>query len=170
VGYVVAVCLHAAWNGSAFIDGGRLFSVTYLFAMVPGFLVVAGLAVGFRVREGRMLNRSLADLARRGYLHPSELPWLTGLSARRTARAQAGRWGGPGASDVMRDYQQQAIQLATLHNRVLRGTAPPDYAVRGAAMAQRLAALRTHVAQPLQPPGWGYQTWGGRSHQVGEWR
>src|SRR5919112_3552104 len=45
VGYVVAVCLHAAWNGSAFIDGGRLFVLTYLFAMVPGLLVVVGLAI-----------------------------------------------------------------------------------------------------------------------------
>ena len=157
VGYVAAVCLHAAWNGSAFINGGRLFVLTYLFAMVPGLLVVIGLALWFRVREGRMLNRSLVDLAQRGYLHPQELPWLTGLPARRTARAQAARWGGPGAAEIMRDYQQQAIQLATLHNRVLRGTAPPDYAQRGAAMAQRLAALRRHVTQPAPRAvaGWG---------------
>ncbi len=151
VGYLFAVCLHAAWNGSAFLGGGEVFLVTYLFAMVPGLLVVVGLAIWFRVREGRMLNRSLVDLAQRGYLHPQELPWLTGLPARRTARAQAARWGGPGAAEVMRDYQQQAVQLATLHNRVLRGTAPPDYAARGAAMAQRLAALRSHVAQPHRP-------------------
>jgi hypothetical protein len=171
VGYVVAVCLHAAWNGSAFINGGRLFVLTYVFAMVPGLLVVVGLALWFRVREGRMLNQSLVDLARRGYLHPSELPWLTGLPARRTARAQAARWGGPGAAEIMRDYQQQAIQLATLHNRVLRGTAPPDYAHRGAAMAQRLAALRSHVTQPPRPAaGWGpQQAWGGpRRQEVGD--
>ena len=31
--------LHAAWNGSAFLDDGRFFVLTYLFAMVPGFLV-----------------------------------------------------------------------------------------------------------------------------------
>ena len=181
VGYVVAVCLHAAWNGSAFIGGGQLFLVTYLFAMVPGLLVVVGLALWFRVREGRMLNRSLVDLAQRGYLHPQELPWLTGLPARRTARAQAARWGGPGAAEIMRDYQQQAVQLATLHNRVLRGTAPPDYAQRGAAMAQRLAALRSHVTQPpprAVPPweqgrssGWGQPpAAGGPAGQQGGWR
>src|SRR3712207_743968 len=171
VGYVVAVCLHAAWNGSAFIGGGRLFVLTYLFAMVPGLLVVVGLAVWFRVREGQMLNRSLADLARRGCLHPTELTWLTGLPARRTARAQAARWGGPGAAEIMRDYQQQAIQLATLHNRVLRGTAPPDYAQRGTAMAHRLAALRSHVTQPPRPAaGWGQQPWGGPRQQVGGWQ
>src|SRR5919107_1978693 len=54
VGYAVAVCLHAAWNASAFIGGGRLFSLTYLCAMVPGLVVVVGLAGFFRVREGRM--------------------------------------------------------------------------------------------------------------------
>ena len=168
VGYLAAVCLHAAWNGSAFIDGGRLFLPTYLFAMVPGFLVVVGLAMWFRVREGRMLNRSMVDLAHRGYLHPSELAWLTGVPARRTARAQAARWGGPGAAEVMRDYQEQAIQLATLHNRVLRGTAPPDYAYRGAAMAQRLGALRSHVAQPPRPPtGWNQRASAATSQQAG---
>ncbi len=169
VGYVLAVLLHAAWNGSAFIAGGRLFGLTYLFAMLPGLLVVVGLAVWFRVREGRMLTRSLTDLAQRGYLHRDELPWLTGLAARRTARSQAARWGGPGAAEVMRDFQQQAVQLATLHDRVMRGTAPPDYAQRGAAMAYRLAALRGHVAQPPRPPGTGRPSWSGPV-QAGGWR
>ena len=169
VGYVLAVCLHAAWNGSAFVAGGRLFGVTYLFAMLPGLLVVVGLAVWFRVREGRMLDRSLSDLTRRGYLHRDELPWLTGLGARRTARSQASRWGGPGAAEVMRDFQQQAVQLATLHDRVMRGTAPPDYAQRGAAMAYRLATLRSHVTPPPRPPDAGRSSWGGPV-QAGSWR
>jgi RsiW-degrading membrane proteinase PrsW (M82 family) len=170
VGYVVAVCLHAAWNASAFIGGGNLFSLTYLCAMVPGLLVVVGLALWFRVREGRMLTRSLVDLAHRGYLHQDELPWLTGLPARRTARAQAARWGGPGAAEVMADFQQQAVQLATLHNRVLRGTAPPDYPQRGAAMAYRLNALRHHVSRPPVAGGWGRPPWSGALPQAGGWR
>ncbi len=172
-GYVAAVCLHAAWNGSAFVNGGQLFVLTYLFAMVPGLLVLIGIAVAFRVREGRMLNRSLIDLTERGYLHPRELPWLTGLPARRTARTQAARWGGPEAAEVMRDFQQQAIQLATLHNRVLRGSAPSDYAQRGTAMAHRLAALRSYVTQPPSPAGAGYgqgSTGPQVRQQVGGWR
>ena len=117
-----------------------------------------------------MLTRSLVDLTRRGYLHRDELPWLTGLAARRTARAQAARWGGPGAAEVMADFQQQAIQLATLHDRVLRGTAPPDYARRGAVMAYRLAALRSQVTRPQAVGDWDRSSWGRPLSQAGGWR
>lgn len=145
VGYVVAVALHAAWNGSAFLYEGEYFVLTYLFAMVPGFLVLVGLAAWFRVREGRLLARALADLADRGYLPRQEVHWLARLPGRREARANAALTGGPAAERLVREYQQQAIELAALHSRVLRGTAPPDFAARGAPMAARLAALRAHV-------------------------
>jgi RsiW-degrading membrane proteinase PrsW (M82 family) len=148
VGYAVAVGLHAAWNASAFLYDGQFFLLTYLFAMVPGFLVLVGLAIWFRVREGAMLTRALDDLARRGYLPPPEVPWLVRLPARRTARRNAALRGGPAAEALMRDYQQQAIELAALHNRVMRGTAPSDHPHRGAHMVQRLAALRAHLMLP----------------------
>jgi protease PrsW len=148
VGYLVAVGLHAAWNGSAYLYGGEYFVLTYLFAMVPGFLVLVGLAVWFRVREGRLLARALCDLAERGYLPSNEVHWLVRLPARRAARANAALRGGPYAERVMREYQQQAIELAALHSRVLRGTAPEDFGTRGALMAQRLAALRAHLVLP----------------------
>lgn len=148
VGYVVAVGLHAAWNASAFLEGGQYFVLTYLFAMVPGFFVLVGLAIWFRVREGGILSRSMTDLARRGYIHPDEVPWLVRLPARRSARSNAALRGGPGAGQMMREYQQQAIEFAALHHRVMRGTAPRDFAERGALMAQRLAALRAHLMLP----------------------
>ncbi len=148
VGYAVAVLLHAAWNGSAFLNEGEFFVLTYLFAMVPGFLVLVGLAIWFRVREGAMLARSLHDLARLGYLPHAEVPWLVRLPARRTARRNAALRGGPPAEALMREYQQQAIELGALHNRAMRGTAPSDHAQRGALMVQRLTALRAHLMLP----------------------
>ena len=148
VGYAVAVLLHAAWNGSAFLEGGRFFVFTYLLAMVPGFLVLVGLAIWFRVREGGMLARAMEDLGHRGYLHPDEVPWLVHLPARRAARSNAAQRGGPVAAQLMREYQQQAIELAALHHRIMRGTAPHDLTERGALMAHRLAALRAHLMLP----------------------
>jgi protease PrsW len=74
--------------------------------------------------------------------------WLVRLPARRAARANAALRGGPYAEKVMREYQQQAIELAALHSRVLRGTAPEDFGTRGALMAQRLTALRAHLMLP----------------------
>ncbi len=147
-GYVVAVLMHAAWNASTFLYDGQLFVLTYLVAMVPGFLILVGLAIWFRVREGAMLARALTDLAQHGYLPLEEVPWLVRLPARRAARSNAAARGGPAAEAVLREYQQQAIELATLHNRVLRGTAPEGSLERGALMAQRLRLLRDHLLLP----------------------
>jgi hypothetical protein len=131
--------------------------------MVPAFLLLAGFAIWARNREGRMLTRSLDDLAHRHLLDRAEVPWLVRLPARRASRRFARSYGGPMAEKVMREYQQQAIELAFLHDRYLRGTAPADVAARGSVMVDRLHALRPYVAFPparstTRPPArsqWG---------------
>lgn len=147
-GYVVAVLGHALWNGSASLAGGQFFVLTYLFLMVPGFLLVAGFATWASVREGRMLARALTDAARRGYLGAAEVPWLVRVQGRRAARSHAKAVGGAAGLRAMREYQQEAIELGFLHDRYLRGTPPPDFAARGQAMVDRLSALRPFVAFP----------------------
>jgi RsiW-degrading membrane proteinase PrsW (M82 family) len=148
-GYLAAVLMHAWWNGSAFLGGGSYFLLTYLFAMVPGFFAMVALALWGRAREGRLIAHALHDLTRYGYLTQAELPWLVSLKARREARRRAAAHGGSEAARLVRDYQQQAVELATLHHRVLRGTAPSGSRERGALMVQRLTALR--VATGWQP-------------------
>jgi RsiW-degrading membrane proteinase PrsW (M82 family) len=162
LGYVAAVIAHGSWNASAFFAGGQLFVLTYLFAMVPAFLLLAGFAVWARHREGRLLTRSLSDAAARGLLDPAEVPWLVRLPARRASRRYARAHGGPVAEKVMREYQQQAIELGFLHDRFLRGTAPDDLAQRGGAMVHRLRALRPYVGfpQPLPATGRPSTGWG----------
>ena len=148
LGYVAAVTAHATWNASAFFGGGGAFVLTYVLAMVPAFLLLVGFAVWARNREGRMLTRSLSDCAQRGLIGAAEVPWLVRLSARRASRRGARGYGGPVAERVMREYQQQAIELGFLHDRYLRGTAHADFAERGTAMVQRLHALRPYVQFP----------------------
>jgi RsiW-degrading membrane proteinase PrsW (M82 family) len=152
LGYLAAVIAHATWNGSAFFGGGGAFVLTYVLAMVPAFLLLVGFAVWARNREARMLTRSLSDCAERGLIGAYEVPWLVRLSARRASRRYAREYGGPVAEKVMREYQQQAIELAFLHDRYLRGNAPTDFTERGSAMVQRLHALRPYVQYP-QPTG-----------------
>jgi protease PrsW len=152
LGYVGAVIAHGSWNASASFNGGRLFVLTYLFAMVPAFLLLAGFAIWARGREGRMLTRSLSDCARRGLIDPAEVPWLVRLPARRASRRLARAHGGPMADRVMREYQQQAVELGFLHDRYLRGTAPVDSGERGAVMVRRLRALRPYVGFPQPAP------------------
>ncbi|HEX6516572.1 MAG TPA: PrsW family intramembrane metalloprotease [Nocardioidaceae bacterium] len=148
LGYVVAVVCHALWNASAMLDGGRLFFLTYLFAMVPAFLLFVVFAVWARYREGRMLGRALTDCANRGLIGHEEVPWLVRLPGRRAARRYARAHGGKPAARVMGEYQQQAVELGFLHDRYLRGTAPRDFAARGTAMVHRLAELRPYTLLP----------------------
>jgi hypothetical protein len=128
--------------------------------MVPAFLLVVGFAAWARRRESKMLTRALKDAAGRGFLAPAEVPWLVRLPARRALRTNARRVGGPVAERVMREYQQQAIELGFLHDRYLRGTAPTDFAERGTVMVQRLQALRPYIVFPqpaaAAPPTGGH--------------
>jgi RsiW-degrading membrane proteinase PrsW (M82 family) len=153
LGYLLAVALHAAWNASAFFQGGELFFLTYVVAMVPAFLVFVAFAVWARRQEGALLTRSLTDAAHRGYVGHGEVPWLVRLPARRVARRHARHVGGVLGERAMRAYQQEAIELAFLHSRFLRGVAPRDAGARGNAMVQRLAGLRPYVLFPQPSPG-----------------
>jgi protease PrsW len=169
LGYLAAVTAHASWNASAFLDGGHLFVLTYVVAMVPAFLLLVGFALWARSREGRMLTRSLIDVANRGLLDPAEVPWLVRLPARRASRRLARGYGGPLAEKVMREYQQQAVELGFLHDRYLRGTAPDDFAARGAAMVQRLRALRPYVGFPSPVPRYAGAPQPQQRSQGGPW-
>jgi RsiW-degrading membrane proteinase PrsW (M82 family) len=148
VGYLLAVTAHAAWNGSAFLGGGQSFLLTYLFVMVPGFLLIVGFAIWARRRESRLLTLALSDCAKRGFIDPAEIPWLVRLPARRAARRNAGQVGGRSARDAMARYQQQAIELGFLHSRFLRGTAPQDFAQRGQAFVDTMRQLRPSLVWP----------------------
>lgn len=153
-GYVLAVLAHGAWNGSLVVDGGSAAFATYLFLMVPAFLLLSGFAVWSRQRERRVLTRALDDCAGRGFLHPAEVPWLARISARRFARRYAERVGGPEARRVMVAYQNEAVELGFLHHRYLRGVAPSDFAARGQAHVELMHALRPGLLWP-QPSGTG---------------
>jgi len=153
VGYLLAVTFHAAWNTSVFFNDGEWFILTYLFAMVPAFLMLVGFATWSRRQEAKLLTRSLNDAAHRGLIAHEEVPWLVRLPARRTARKYARSVGGPEAEKAMREYQQEAIELGFLHNRYLRGLTPRDAGPRGTAMIQRLTALRPYVVFPQTKQG-----------------
>ncbi len=55
-----------------------------------------------------------------------------------------------GAHEAMKDYQQAAVELGFLHHRLLRGTAPADYQLRGQDYLARINAVRPSIAFPGQ--------------------
>ena len=149
LGYFAAVLAHGAWNGST-IFGLESFVGTYLLIMVPAFAGLIWLGIWARRSERRMLTAALNDAASRGLFPATDIGWVVDLRARRLARAHARQMGGKQAEEVMRDYQQAAIELGFLHNRYLRGTAPKDFVGRGQDYLAQINALRPHIGFPGQ--------------------
>ena len=148
IGYLLAVSAHGLWNGSLLANNGQTALASYVFVMVPAFIGFIIFAVWARSREGRVLTRALDDCAKRGFLHPAEVPWLVRIPGRRACRRYATRAGGRAAGEVMKEYQSEAIELGYLHHRYLRGTAPPDFVALGQAHVERMHSLRGQLLWP----------------------
>lgn len=152
-GYLVAVTLHALWNGSALVGDGSGFLGVYLFVMVPVFFAGLALAVWSRNREGGVLRRQLPTYAAAGWIAPWEVPLLASLSIRRRLVADATRLGGPRGRAATRAYHAAATELAFLRERMLRGTAGPNAAERERALLAELATARAGAFVPGPPAG-----------------
>ncbi len=148
-GFVLAVLAHGAWNASTIFGVGG-FVGAYVVLMIPAFVALVSLAVWMRSSEQLVLQAALDDAARRGLIPATDIGWVVDLRARRTARAYAAQVGGPEAARAMASYQQATIELGYLHHRLLRGTPPDDWRVRGAEHVERIRAVRPHIAFPGQ--------------------
>lgn len=148
-GYLLAVTLHALWNGST-VFGVGAFGVVYVVLMLPALAGIASLALWARRSEATMLTAALHDAARRQLIPATDIGWVVDLRARRTARRHARATGGRPAARAMADYQQALVELGFLHHRLLRGTAPADWRERGALHVARIREVRPHVAFPGQ--------------------
>ncbi|MBC7291411.1 MAG: PrsW family intramembrane metalloprotease [Actinotalea sp.] len=119
LGLLVAVALHALWNGAATLGSDSSFLSIYVMVQVPLFLGVVGLVTWLRRQEARLVRERLTEYAAAGYLAPQELRMLTSLSARRTSRRWARSRGGAGAARAMRHFQTTASRLAHHRQRVM---------------------------------------------------
>jgi ribosomal protein L15E len=93
---------------------------------------------------------AVADAARRGLIPATDIGWVVDLRARREARRHARRHGGAVAAQAMVEYQQAVIELGFLHHRMLRGTAPKDWQVRGRGFVERIQEIRPQLSFPGQ--------------------
>jgi len=151
-GYLVSVGLHALWNGSIVVGGG----VGFLGAYAILALLLVGLiatAIVLRLRQARVLERALTDIAARGWIHPAEVPWLVRFGRRRQARVYARQYG-PNAFVAVRRYQRLATEAAFLHDSVMLGRARDDGPERTFALLDRMWQLRPFLRfPPALPPG-----------------
>jgi RsiW-degrading membrane proteinase PrsW (M82 family) len=150
LGFATAVAMHGAFNFTAY-KAGDYFFLVYLVAMVPVFIGSVVFAIWVRHREGRILTAELADCARLGWFHPAEIPWLTNLARRRTARTYARRHRGEAGKRAVKEYQQAATELAFLRHRMSRGNAPANAEQRQLEIWSRLVGWRAYVLLPPAP-------------------
>ncbi|WP_326770113.1 PrsW family intramembrane metalloprotease [Streptomyces sp. NBC_01591] len=90
LGLVLAMGMHALWNGSAVFSPYGFYAVYGVF-MVPVFGLVTWLAIWSRRRELRTLSAELPAYAAAGWLSPAEPLALSSMRARGLARDAARR-------------------------------------------------------------------------------
>ena len=147
LGLAVSIGLHGLWNGSLSYGGGRGFLLSYV-ALGVVLLVLATLAILARVRQVRVLERSLHYVSERGWIHPDEIPYLSRFSYRKAARRYASQHFGTPAGVAVKRYQRLATDMAFLHDAVMTGRTKPNGIVRTYAMLDAMYELHPHLRFP----------------------
>ncbi|MFI5805803.1 PrsW family intramembrane metalloprotease [Streptomyces sp. NPDC051561] len=137
LGLLLAMGMHALWNGSASFGPLGFYAVYGLF-MVPVFAFLTWLAIWTRQRELRMLGAELPAYASAGWLDPAEPLALSSMRARSLAQGYAARSYGPAAARAVAEYERSATALAFLRYRARRSTATPESAAAFTAREREL--------------------------------
>ena len=149
VGLAVSIGLHALWNGSLSYgpSDGTGFVLAYLAlgALLAGLALVAILV---RVRQVRILERSLSYVADRGWIHPAEIPYLSRFGYRKAARRFARAEHGKQARAVVKQYQRLATEMAFLLDALMSGRSKPHGVERTYALLDAMYALRPALRFP----------------------
>lgn len=142
LGYLGAVALHAAWNGSAvfagFVGSGLFFITLPLwFLFVAGFL---GLVVALVVRRGRIIRRFLEDEIHIGNMSAEEVKLVGSAFGLMRARSKYGRAGV--------DFVRAGARLALSKWHATRAMKSKTHTISASfivPLRQRLAELRLQL-------------------------
>lgn len=156
LGYLAAVGMHALWNASLVMGSGQLFVVTYLFWMVPVFLVVVVLALLSRRHEQKLVAAQLPAMVAGGLITPNEQTWLGSLRGRKLAIREAKRIGGRPAGRTVKTFAAQVVELAFMRDRIDRGFGDRQVFARQYEDAYGVAAAR--AAAPALQAMAGYRS------------
>ncbi|MGW0915999.1 PrsW family glutamic-type intramembrane protease [Streptomyces sp. NPDC002784] len=157
-GLLLAMGLHAMWNGSS-VFGPYGFFAVYGAIMVPAFGLLTWLVIWTRQRELRTVREELPAYAVAGWLTPGEPFALASMRARRLARQYARRRAGRQAAREVARYEAYATSLAFLRHRGRRGRAGADFVLREQELLRELWRRRKvarpaldHAARAIAPP------------------
>ncbi|MFD7706830.1 PrsW family intramembrane metalloprotease [Streptomyces sp. NPDC059786] len=145
-GLLLAMGMHAVWNGSSSFGEYGFFAV-YAAFMVPAFGLLTWLVIWTRQRELRTVRAELPAYAAAGWLAAPEPFVLGSMRARRMARDYAAHHFGRAAARSVAQYEAYATSLAFLRHRGRLGRAGADFAVRERELLHELWRRR-EVARP----------------------
>ncbi|MFJ1550507.1 PrsW family intramembrane metalloprotease [Streptomyces sp. NPDC088246] len=144
LGLVLAMGMHALWNGSASLGPYGFYAVYGVF-MVPVFGLVTWLAIWSRRRELRTLSAELPAYAAAGWLTPAEPLALSSMRARGMARDAARQrhvaavWGSPYGPGYAPGYGQGYGQGYVAPGRGPSARAKAQAKANGRAAARAVA-------------------------------
>lgn len=150
IGFMLAIFLHATWNGTATYGGAAGFFAAYFLIMGPAFIVTLMVIFFSLRREGRIVRQFLYADYQRGFFDALEYEKLCTIRGRMGLSWKAmGASGYSGWRARMR-CNQIASELAFHRSRVARGFGrdPQEAQDRENAYLYSLHELR----QKLNPP------------------
>lgn len=147
VGLLLAMTMHAIWNGSPTFFGGLGFLVMYFLVMVPVFIATLVAIIFALRREGRVVRENLLCDFERGLFTPEEYNCLCSIRGRMGASFKALTGGGVTVWRARMQYNQAASELAFHRSRVSRGILTDEHSARQreAAYLQLLQDLRKRM-------------------------
>ena len=151
-GFMLAILMHATWNGSAALGDGFGFFIAYFMVMGPAFVVIL-MVIHFSLRrEGRIVQEFLYPDYAAGFFDQHEYEKLCSIRGRMGMSWNA-LWslGFSGWRLRMR-CNQMASELAFHRSRVARGIGrdPQAAQAREANYRSSLEQLRQQIAQRQQ--------------------
>ena len=120
-GFMLAILLHATWNGTATYGGGIGFLAGYILIMGPAFLITL-LVIAFSLRrEGRIVRRYLYPDFQQGLFDATEYEKLCSIHGRMGLSWKAMTSKGFAGWRTRMRCNQIASELAFHRSRVARG-------------------------------------------------
>jgi len=154
LGFMLAITLHATWNGTATYGGVAGFFAAYFLIMGPAFIITL-MVISFSLRrEGRIVRQFLYADYQRGFFDPVDYENLSSIRGRMGTSWKAMTTRGFGGWRTRMRYNQIASELAFHRCRVARGfVRDPNLArEREEDYLYTLQELRQKLGVPA-PPG-----------------
>jgi len=147
-GLLLAMLMHATWNGSAAFGEGLGFFVTYFMVMGPAFVIIL-MVIHFSLRrEGRIVQEFLYSDYQQGFFKQREYERLCTIRGRMGMSWDALWSQGVSGWRLRKRCNQMASELAFHRSRIARGIGrdPKAAAAREASYRSNLEQLRQQIA------------------------